>query len=153
MPAENGMVTYRGLVWTVCSRGQEWTGTGCRGLSTPTNWKKAALYCAKISSPTQAWRLPKKEELETLVEASGAPTINAQFFPRTAPKPYWTVSDFQHGGSGSAWFVNFANGKSYGEWKSKHNHVRCVAGAAGAAAGDGSVSRPAGGTVTPNVGD
>lgn len=125
--ADGGAVQIGGLLWTSCSRGQEWTGNTCRGLSRATNWSKAQRYCDTIKLRGRNWRLPTRAELESLLDGGdAAPKINTSAFPRTAPQPYWTASDFRSAPY-SAWFVNFRNGSSYGEIKSKHHHVRCVA--------------------------
>jgi len=57
----DGTVTDKatGLVWQKCSRGQN-------NHATATNWTDAGSYCSSLSLASRTWRLPSRQELETL---------------------------------------------------------------------------------------
>lgn len=73
------------------------------------------------------WRVPTIDELKTLVVADANPAINADFFPLTLSKPYWSVSGYktypEHGQT-----VHFETGKSYyyNGYRGEHLPVRLV---------------------------
>lgn len=124
-----------GLRWKRCSEGQAWDGATCTGSATMHTWQ-AALQLADSASDAGSsdWRLPNKNELESLVELRcSSPAINATFFPATPlDRPwFWSASPSGYGDNTSthAWFVYFDSG--YVGWdywvdKSKALHVRLV---------------------------
>jgi Protein of unknown function (DUF1566) len=92
------------------------------GTCTPA---EAAAYCA---SKGDAWRLPTRRELMTLVDydvTAPAPTIDAELFPGTSLQPYLTSSAYAADES-QVWTVSFANGYTAGRATSAIGWVRCV---------------------------
>ncbi len=76
------------------------------------------------------WRLPTKEELETLVEYSDNPkqaTIDKTYFPEAIPSWYWTASEHP-GHEDYAWYVLFRNGVALNDLKERPKHIRLVRG-------------------------
>jgi hypothetical protein len=76
------------------------------------------------------WRLPRKEELLSLIQyANGRTesqaTIDAQYFPQTAPSWYWTASSNPNKPD-YAWFVLFRNGLALNALKHHPKHIRLV---------------------------
>ncbi len=127
----DGTVTDKatGLIWQRCSRGQNNDAT-CTGSATTANWTTAGSYCSGLSLAGKTWRLPTRQELETLFDygVSAAPLINTAAFPNTVSQGYWTstVSAFN---SNTAWRVNFTTwGFINSEIKTHNNYVRCVSG-------------------------
>ncbi len=76
------------------------------------------------------WRLPTREELETLVEFNNDPaqaTINRKYFPQAIPSWYWTASE-NPDREGYAWYVLFRNGIALNDLKERPKHIRLVRG-------------------------
>ncbi|MDX1961029.1 MAG: DUF1566 domain-containing protein [Leptospiraceae bacterium] len=116
-----------GLIWQKCSIGQ--TGEDCQGFiifgkAKKMNWKDANIECKSLQLTGKKWRLPSKEELETLVDTKNNPKINTEFFPNTA-SAYWSSTIHEHY-SDNAWYVFFSSGDSYFNYKSSKFNVRCI---------------------------
>ena len=96
------------LTWMRCSYGQTWTeGGGCSGAVKLLNWDSAmALRLPRDA----AWRLPGKDELESIVATNcKRPAINETVFPDTPSIQYWTSTPT---GASYAWVVFFRTGMS-----------------------------------------
>lgn len=129
-----------GLTWAKCSLGQSWVDNTpndggddqCSGTVTTYVWK-AALDAVQSANGSgylgrTDWRLPNKNELESLVEiACVNPAINSSRFPATPVGEYWTSSPYAplltH-----AWRVNFRYGNVDVGDKSSNLRVRVVTG-------------------------
>lgn len=109
----DGTVTDKttGLMWMRCSLGQKWDGKTCTGAPVDYTWKEALLEAKRNKfADYDDWRLPNKNELESIVEASCySPAINETIFPATPPVFFWSSSPFA-GFSGGAWSVDFSFG-------------------------------------------
>lgn len=91
----------------------------------------AATYCQNLALPG-SWRLPTKEELESLVDDTQRPAIDLNAFPNTLSQAddgqrpiYWTSSPLV-GQSGVAWYIDFALGESSYTSTTTKYRVRCV---------------------------
>jgi hypothetical protein len=118
-----------GLMWMRCSLGQKWDGNGCLGEAATFSWG-GALQAANrnVFAGHTDWRLPNKNELETILEEScSAPAINARVFPATPPAYFWTSSPYYSLGRG-AWSIDFAYGLVNASVKSGNLNVRLVRG-------------------------
>ena len=76
------------------------------------------------------WRLPSKQELETILVMSKAPDqvkINKKFFPNSLASWYWTA-DTNINNNSYAWYVMFNNGNSLSDKKINPKHIRLVRG-------------------------
>jgi hypothetical protein len=76
------------------------------------------------------WRLPTRQELETLVEYTDNPkeaAINTTYFPEAIPSWYWTASENPQR-DGYAWYVLFRNGIALNDLKERPKHIRLVRG-------------------------
>ncbi len=109
------MHTRTGLMWMRCSLGQSWTGSGCDGSASGYTWRNA-LNAAQDVNHTGGfaghtdWRLPNKNELESIVEQRcWAPAINAAVFPNTPSLWSWSSSPYADY-SYRAWGVFFLSG-------------------------------------------
>lgn len=121
-----------GLVWKSCTEGL--TGSACGGgaLATAT-WVNATTTTCQVLNTLNAgsgyaghnnWRLPKIEELGTLVDFAYADT-NWFFnnpFPATLASAYWSVSGYD---AGNSWLVRFTGDAVDASGLSARN-VRCV---------------------------
>lgn len=95
-----------GFVWARCSVGQRLSegSAKCTGTVAKLTYDDAT----KAKWPA-GWRLPKADELKTIVVADCEnPSIDSEVFPGTAPDPYWAVDDE------GCWIVNFGPGTTYG---------------------------------------
>jgi len=103
------------LTWQRCSVGQEWTeGKGCLGLRTLFNFNAAQGLKNKV------WRVPTKEELETLIDLDRkskglCPMIDVIAFPNVESQSFWTSTSID---DSLALFVDFScfalgNGSAY----------------------------------------
>jgi hypothetical protein len=103
-------------------------------------WMEALAYCKNLTLAGYTdWRLPNRNELQSLVDYSIAvpgPTINTTYFPDTQSKNYWSATT----GAGPmfyAWFISFNSG--FADWNFKsniHYYVRAVRGGLCGAIGD-----------------
>jgi hypothetical protein len=96
------------LIWMRCSYGQTWRkGGGCDGDVKRVDWDAAMALRVPRDN---AWRLPTKEELDSIVAWDcKKPAINEDVFPDTALMAYWTSTP---SGRSYAWHVNFRWGIS-----------------------------------------
>ncbi|WP_462330231.1 Lcl C-terminal domain-containing protein [Thiohalocapsa halophila] len=109
---ENGTVTdlATALIWKRCVEGV--SGTDCTtGHFETFTWQEALQHAeATAFAGSTQWRLPDKNELASLVEASCAgPAINEVLFPNTAWSATWSSSPYARDSS-RAWTVEFNNG-------------------------------------------
>jgi hypothetical protein len=100
-------------------------------------WASARVHCYSLNKGgRKGWRLPKVEELASLVDPSvafpaitlpiGHPFSNVQ-----SDSPYWTTTPFTLDAS-SAWAVDFGlDGNAVGDLMSSTNYVWCVRGGFG----------------------
>lgn len=103
--------TVNQLMWMQCSVGQIFTGTGCSGSTSKVSWSEALLIASNLNYAGYSnWRLPNKNELNSIVETSCAlPAINNIIFPQTESVPYWTGSPYDSE-SKYIWSVYFSDG-------------------------------------------
>lgn len=105
-------------------------GGRCKGgVSCDTSSYARAMNEQKLCGYSD-WRLPTREELETLVEYTGSPkeaTINKTYFPEAVPSWYWTSSENPQR-EGYAWYVLFRNGVALNDLKERPKHIRLVRG-------------------------
>ena len=93
-------------------------------ISTSYTWNNAKTYCASLP-PAGTWRLPSRIELLSLVDMTQHPTIDPIAFPSAPSDGFWTSSAVS-GSSGSAWYVGFSGGGTYGLGVGFNARVRCV---------------------------
>ena len=121
-----------GLQWMRFSLGQEWKGGTCVGEAKKYTWQ-GALDAAKALNrrmnyaSCRDWRVPTKEELQTLASDKQSPTINQTAFPKTPSWWYWSSSTCANGPD-DAWLVYFLNGAVYASLKTNDYPVRLVRG-------------------------
>ena len=103
-----------GLTWKRCLEGQE--GVGCAtGTPQSFTWQQALQHARNsVFAGSSLWRLPNKNELESLVERRCYnPAINLRLFPNDPGGLVWTSSPGNR--PGAAWVVLFDLGMvSYG---------------------------------------
>jgi hypothetical protein len=111
------------LTWMRCSYGQIWRKDGgCDGDVKPVDW--GAAMALRVPGDS-AWRLPTKDELDSIVEQScKKPAIDEDVFPNTALMAYWSSTP---SGPSYAWHVNFRWGISAWQYlRSNQYAVRFV---------------------------
>jgi len=128
-PNSDGTVTDNttGLMWMRCSLGQDWNGKTCSGKAATFSWpdglKAASGY--KFAGYTD-WRLPNKNELESIVEGRCySPAINNIIFPATPSAYFWSSSPYA-GLAHGAWSIDFGDGTVNASVKSGAIHIRLV---------------------------
>jgi len=103
------------LQWAQCALGQSWSRDFCTGQAQPFNWENARDAVEQVNQSQELggfsdWRLPTREELETIVETCRqAPSINENVFPNTPWAGFWTSST-DTAEANQAWFVGFYYG-------------------------------------------
>ena len=125
----NGTTTDQttGLMWMRCSLGQKWDGNTCSGTTAGAPWADSLKAAADYEFAGYAdWRLPNKNELESIVEGRCfSPAINADVFPATPPDYFWSSSPYA-AVSHAAWSVDFGYGTVIASIKSGSIHIRLV---------------------------
>ncbi|MFW5452885.1 DUF1566 domain-containing protein [Thioalkalivibrio sulfidiphilus] len=130
---EDGTTTHvtTGLVWMRCSLGQTWNGTTCTGSASTYTWQQALQAVADLNSGGgfaghTDWRLPNKNELNSIVERKCyEPAINGAIFPATPADWYWSSSPYADDATG-AWNVSFNGGCVLASPKTELDRVRLV---------------------------
>ena len=117
-----------GLVWARCSVGQNWDGNICTGEIKKMAYEQAVEYAKN----QKGWRLPNKDELESLIdkerkEQQKSPTIDMRAFPNTGTdvKEYWSSSLYLDNPY-YAWIVDFGYGRVYGYFRYGDGAVHLV---------------------------
>lgn len=123
-----------GLMWQKCSLG--FSGNDCsikNGNPQKFTWHDALIAAnTSIVNKYTDWRLPNKNELESLVEdACHYPAINETVFPNTQKLSYWTSSPYvarflNIGSNEKSWIINFNSGSVIPSKKTNNYHVRLV---------------------------
>lgn len=121
--------TFTGLIWDRCSWGQ--SGFHCTtGAASTHTWPQALAVA--VTANTQVykghsdWRLPNRNELESLVNiAASYPAIDMTAFPNTPSNRYWSSTP-NTPIAGNAWYVRFNDGNTSAHHRNNDNHVRLV---------------------------
>jgi hypothetical protein len=116
-----------GLMWKRCIQGLQWDGITCNSTVTSFSWGEAlnASVLHKFAGYSD-WRLPNKNELESIVEERCvSPSINARVFPATPLTFHWTSTPYA-GLMTGAWSVDFGYGVVTATDKSGKIAVRLV---------------------------
>jgi hypothetical protein len=118
------------LIWQKCSGGLN-NDSACSGTATTYTWGNAITYCNSLLLASKTWRLPNRNELESIVDISktAAPTIDSTAFPGTIfPTSYWSSTTCANN-TANAWSISFCCGNvdTNGSKVSMYN-VRCVSG-------------------------
>ena len=129
----DGTVIHRTteLQWAKCALGQTWSRESCTGQATSFRWPDAnqsienANESGDLSGYTD-WRLPTRQELESIVErCRTAPAINTRIFPNTPRTGFWS-SSLDTENDNHAWFVDFYSGHSLEYLRGASYRVRPV---------------------------
>jgi len=113
-----------GLIWRRCPEGMTASIDGCSGIPGTYNLADSlALAKNEAKATNKAWRLPKVEELSSIVDTSRKdPSIDTDIFPGTPGAPFFTASP----DGALSWFVSFYIGKTFSEYSEIRSHVRLV---------------------------
>jgi hypothetical protein len=118
----NGAEVYdkeTNLTWQRCSVGQQWKeGAGCVG-------EARELTRADARRTPANWRLPTKEELDSLVSDACLRSVNAEVFPGITLQhaSYWSSSETT---PGLTWTVNLTSGAEFNALQTSTNAVKLV---------------------------
>ena len=108
-----------GVEWMRCTVGQRWNETEntCQGEGVRLNHEEIATAIEQANEQLgEGWRLPSRDELESLVcDTCGPPKIDAEVFPNTMSEPYWT-GDRNFWSFKNYWTVSFMTGDKYGRF-------------------------------------
>lgn len=141
-----------GLAWARCVEGMQWTGKFCRGTPQLMSFSQAVAHARERSQADGlAWRLPRVQELQRLVEGRRAAKPagpDPLLFPDTPRDLYWSATaqlggrasnpynygTVMRGGGGDApsgamqgWAVHLGSGAAHGDVsKSSRLLVRLV---------------------------
>lgn len=126
---KNGTISddTTGLMWMQCSLGQKWEGNTCGGPVDSFSWVDGLQAATGHEFAGYVdWRLPNKNELESILKSSCAgPSINAAVFPATPSAYFWSSTPYA-AVSHAAWSVDFGFGLVVASVKSGNIHVRLV---------------------------
>ena len=97
------------------------------------DWDAASVQCANLNLggiPSGSWRLPRKIELESIVDfRSLNPAIDSTAFPNTPSSAFWSSSLTlinTNTNSRVAWVVDFGRGAGYFDLVTVSYLIRCV---------------------------
>jgi hypothetical protein len=106
-------------------------------LSVAKTWPDAVNYCNSLGN---SWRLPKLDELESMLDAStmnpAIPLAASSIFQSVKSSPYWTTTEMA-GYTSNAWCIDFYDGAFSSQTKASLFYVWPVK---GPVVGDGSVN-------------
>lgn len=111
------------LRWTKCTIGQN--GNACVGSSPMYNRLQAINICDSLNLLQKKWRLPRLDELLSLVVVDQTPKLNNNFFINSYNYRYWTISTFNQS-INKFIYVNFSTGFIENGGELQSNYVRCV---------------------------
>lgn len=109
------------LTWQRCALGQKWQdGAGCLGEPQQLSWSDATRLKG-------AWRLPTKEELNTLVSDACLRNVNTEAFPGISLQypSYWSSSETE---PNLTWTVDLTNGHAFNSFRTSSNAAMLVQG-------------------------
>ena len=69
--------------------GLEWARESAKG---EISWEEARSFCAHLQADGGRWRLPRPDELSSIVTRGRTPAVIPEAFPDTAPDQYWTAT-------------------------------------------------------------
>lgn len=122
--------TTTGLVWDQCAYGL--TGATCAsGTAFYGTWAEALMQASAANTVAYKgftdWRVPNKNELESLVKIDASlPAIDAATFPNTPTSDYFWTSTTYAPDPAVAWVVNFNDGNTNADLKGYVSFVRLV---------------------------
>ena len=112
------------LIWYDSKSGLTWQRKASNKKFT---WAGAKRYCSELVLGDHSdWRLPDKQELETLIRKGSGKAENC-YWPSGLKGEcswFWSSSDAYY--AGSAWGVGFDDGDVYSLAKTSTRHVRCA---------------------------
>ncbi|MHB9116727.1 MAG: Lcl domain-containing protein [Burkholderiales bacterium] len=125
----NGTVTDNttGLTWQngENSTSGDFNWYQATGTYDATRNPSSRNICGSLSLAGGGWRLPSSTELQSLVDKSFKPTINATYFPNAHADSYWSSTTFANY-TPYAWYVYFGGGGVSPDDKANVYYVRCV---------------------------
>ena len=116
------------LEWMTCTVGMVWNENKCVGKPIKVKLSQIDSVINQANEQLDGnWRLPKRNELESLVcKNCKKVKINTGVFPNTPPESFWT-SEKNPWQSQFMWTVNFFTGHTFGRFPGFiPNYVRLV---------------------------
>ena len=115
------------LEWDACADGQ--TSVSCTGGATAFTWQQALQRVATMNATTYKgrndWRLPNKNELESLVDLTRSDPAIDPAFPNAPSAAFWS-STINAKNLGQAWKVNFNDGSVFVDAHGAAANIRVV---------------------------
>lgn len=127
----NGTIADKSLhlIWQKCSVGHE-DEDKCYGNPTRHTWKEAIKICNKLKLGNKKWRLPTKDQINSLIDTETYPPIDINYFPNAYQSPdslsYW-LSGNNPLYTSYVWLVDFYFGYLNFRSDDIKNYVRCIA--------------------------
>ncbi len=116
-----------GLVWQGCSVGQE--GDDCGEYDADQfAWADALVACEDLVwAEHDDWRLPSRNELQSILDFSSVSPIDLEVFPNTPMTSYWSSSS-EKASPSRAWYAFLGQLRIFARSKNDAVRVRCVRG-------------------------
>lgn len=97
------------LTWQRCALGQQWQEAKADRAGSCVGQPVRLTFDAAKRLEAKGWRIPKLDELVSIVVTGASPTVDSLAFPNTPATYFWATDNRD---KGAAWYVSFEDGRT-----------------------------------------